>query len=67
MRVKIIFICKKYGSARKNASKNIFTYNECSTKEVKFFLLTMRLARLPIEWTLTDDRRKNERTAQHIT
>ena len=37
IRVKIIFICKKYGSARKNASKNIFTYNECSTKGSKNF------------------------------
>ena len=35
MRVKIIFICKKYGYACKNASKHIFTYNECSTKGSK--------------------------------
>ncbi len=35
MRVKIIFICKNAGYSGKNASKNIFTYNECSTKGSK--------------------------------
>ena len=35
MRVKIIFICKNAGNSGKNASKNIFTYNECSTKGSK--------------------------------
>ena len=34
---------------------------------IKYRILFEISARLPIEWTLTDDRRKNERDAQHIT
>ena len=65
MRVKLIFICKKYGSARKNASKNIFTYNECSTKGSKNIFTYNEARPSSNRRELTDE--PNERTAQHIT